>query len=235
VLVFGVRLPLHQLSVAIRETASQIFHPDRVFRVITSVMTNFVWVLIVLVVTYYLLLDWEHLREWFIGLFPEVYKTDVRRMHDEIIVVLRRYFRGQLLVMLLVGILSGLSGALVGLPKATILGLLTGMLDLIPSFGPIIATMLAAIVAWHKGSAFLPISNSWFTVIVIVIFMCIQAIENVWIQPRIMGRILKKHPGLIFVAVAGALTMGSACSYHRPHPGIFVCDRSVYPSQAAWS
>ena len=210
VLVFGIRLPLHQFSIAIRETASQIFRPERVFRVITSVITNFVWVLIVLVVTYYLLIDWEHLREWFIGLFPEVYQIDVLRMYDEILVVWRRYFRGQLLVMLIVGILSGLSGALIGLPKAAILGLLTGMLDMIPSLGPIIATMLAAVVAWHKGSAFLPISNSWFAVIVVVIFMCIQAIENIWIQPLIMGKILKKHPGLIFVAVVGALIMGSA-------------------------
>ena len=210
VLVFGIRLPLHQFSIAIRETASQIFQPERVFRVITSVITNFVWVLIVLVVTYYLLIDWEHLREWFIGLFPEVYQIDVLRMYDEILVVWRRYFRGQLLVMLIVGILSGLSGALIGLPKAAILGLLTGMLDMIPSLGPIIATMLAAVVAWHKGSAFLPISNSWFAVIVVVIFMCIQAIENIWIQPLIMGKILKKHPGLIFVAVVGALIMGSA-------------------------
>ena len=145
-----------KFSIAIRETASQLFQPERVFRVITSVITNFVWVLIVLVVTYYLLMDWERLREWFIGLFPKPYKTDVRRMHDEIIVIWRRYFRGQLLVMLMVGILSGLSGSLIGLPKAAILGLLTGMLDMIPSLGPIIATMLAAVVAWHKGSAFLP-------------------------------------------------------------------------------
>ena len=210
VLVFGVRLPLHQLLIAIRETATQLFQPERVFRVITSVMTNFVWVLVVLVVTYYLLLEWEHLREWFIDLFPKAYKNDVRRIHDEIIVVWRRYFRGQLLVMLIVGILSGLSGALIGLPKAAVLGLLTGMLDIIPSFGPIISTMLAAVVAWHKGSVVLPISNSWFTVIVIVTFMCIQAFENVWIQPRVMGKILEKHPGLIFLAVASALTIGSA-------------------------
>lgn len=209
-LVFGVRLPLYQFSIAIRETVSQLFQPERVFRVITSVMTNFVWVLMVLVVTYYLLLDGEHLREWFMDLSPEVYKNDVRRIQGEIIAVWRKYFRGQLLVMLLVGILSGLSGALVGLPKAAILGIMTGMLDLIPSFGPITATMLAAVVARHQGSAVLPISNSWFTIIVIVIFMCIQAIENIWIQPRIMGKILRKHPGLIFVAVTGALTIGSA-------------------------
>lgn len=110
--------------------------------------------------------------------------------------------------MLLVGFLTGLGSAVIGLRHAMLLGLLAGGLDLIPSLGPIVAMVVAVAVAWFEGSTYLPLSKGWVVAMVIALYTLVQQMENVWLQPRIMGRRLRLHPGLVFIAVSGALTLG---------------------------
>jgi len=206
----GFDLPIDEALAGLQEVSSQLLKPERAFKVFKAATTNLAWILVILVTTYYLLRDWEHLREWLLRLAPEAYQADVRRLHAEIKDVWQAYLRGQLLLMLLVGFLTGLGSAAVGLPGAVALGLLAGALELIPSLGPTAAMVVAAIIAWFEGSAYLPLSNVWFAVVVIVLYTLIQLVENVWLQPRIMGRTLRLHPGLVFVAVVGALTLTGA-------------------------
>ena len=206
----GFDLPLNELLVDLQAISSPLLKPERILRVLKATTTNLAWVLVILVTTYYLVRDWERLREWLIRLAPEAYQPDVRRLHGEIKGVWQAYLRGQLLLMLLVGVLTGLGSAVVGLPGAVALGLLAGALDLIPSLGPTVALVVAAVVAWFEGSAYLPLSNAWFTVVVVALYTLVQLVENVWLQPRIMERSLRLHPGLVFVAVVGALALAGA-------------------------
>jgi predicted PurR-regulated permease PerM len=206
----GLDMPFESLLAQFQETSSQFFQPDRIFRVIKSATTNLAWVLIILVTTYYLLRDWTKLKEWLIQLAPESERADICRLHQETKHIWRSYFRGQLLLMLLVGFLSGLVAAALGLRRFLLLGLLAGFLDLIPSIGPAIAMVIAAILAFLEGSLVLPIPNSWFSILVVGAFALIQLVENVWLQPNIMGQRLQLHPGLVFVSIVGALTLGSA-------------------------
>jgi predicted PurR-regulated permease PerM len=206
----GFDLPLDELLVELRGISSPLLKPERVFKVVKATTTNLAWILVILVTPYYLLRDWERLREWLICLAPEAYQPDVRRLHEEIKGVWQAYLRGQLLLMLVVGILTGLGSAAVGLPGAVALGLLAGALDLIPSLGPTATMVVAAIVAWFEGSAYLPLSNAWFTVVVIALYSLVQLVENIWLQPRIMEHSLRLHRGLVFVAVVSALTLAGA-------------------------
>jgi predicted PurR-regulated permease PerM len=206
----GFDLSFDDLLTELQEISSPLLKPDRILRVLRATTTNLTWILVVLVTTYYLLRDWERLREWLIRLAPEAYQPDVRRLHEEIKGIWQAYLRGQLLLMLLVGVLTGLGSAAIGLPGAVALGLLAGVLDLIPSLGPMATAVVAAIIAWFEGSTYLPLSNAWFTVVVIALYTFVQLVENVWLQPRIMGRSLRLHPGLVFVAVVGALAMAGA-------------------------
>jgi predicted PurR-regulated permease PerM len=162
------------------------------------------------VTTYHLLRDWERLKEWLIGKAPAAIQLDLRHLRREIEGVWQAYLRGQLLLMLVVGLLTGLTTAAVGLRGALILGLLAGALDLIPSLGPIAVTAMAASMAWFEGSTYLPVSNDWLTVIVIALCALVQFLQETWLHPRIIGHSMRLHPGLVFVVVVGALALGGA-------------------------
>jgi hypothetical protein len=88
-----------------------------------------------------------------------------------------------------------------------VLGLMAGVLDIIPTLGPWVAMGVAAVVAWIVGSNFLEISNGAFVVVVLVVFSTVQLVENVWLRPRILGYSVRMHPGVVFVAFFSALTL----------------------------
>lgn len=203
----GLDVPFDEFLAEFDAISSAFLTPKRIFRVISAATSNLGWVLVILVAAYYLLRDWGRVREWFISLAPAAYQPDVRRLHQEVKVVWHAYLRGQLLLMFVVGVLSGLISAAVGLPGAVAFGVLAGILELIPSLGPTATAVVAAMVAWFEGSTHLPLPNVWFSVVVVALFSLVQLVENVWLLPRIMGRRMRLNPGLVFVAIVGALAL----------------------------
>lgn len=203
----GFQLPLEQLYFELQTEGAQFFQPERIFRVLITATTNGVWLLIVLVASFYLLRDGERLRLWFLRLAPERLQPDLNRLHAEIAQVWAIYLRGQLMLMIAIGLLSGLGAAAVGLRSAALVGVLAGTLAIIPSLGPAIATALAAALAWLGGSTYLNISNLWFALLVCAIFIGVQLLESIWLSPQWMGRRLHLHPGLVFLAVVSTLTI----------------------------
>lgn len=110
-------------------------------------------------------------------------------------------------MMIIIGVITGLSAAVIGVPGAVAFGVIAGLLDIILTVGPMIVTVIAALVAYFAGSTFLPITNLWFTLLVIALFTAIKLVEDVWLRPRIMGHTLKMHPAVVFVAIMGALAL----------------------------
>jgi predicted PurR-regulated permease PerM len=112
--------------------------------------------------------------------------------------------------MTILGILSGIGAAMIGIPGALFLGFLAGSLALIPTLGPATATIITAIVAWTQGSQYWEISNITATLLVVIIFQGIQLFEGLWLTPQIMGRRLNLHPGLVLIAIVGTMfTLGA--------------------------
>ncbi|MCA9979635.1 MAG: AI-2E family transporter [Anaerolineales bacterium] len=191
---------------------STSFSSDQIFQAFTVVQatsTNAILLLIVLVTSFYLLKDWHRLREWLIELAPAGYRADTRRLYGEIKDIWQAYLWGQLVLMVTIGVASGLGAALVGLPgSAVALGVIAGVLDLIPSAGPFVAMVIAAVVAWFQGPPdYLPISPILFVILVVGVFGLIQTVENIWLRPRVMGQSLRIHPAIVFVAVMGSLAI----------------------------
>jgi predicted PurR-regulated permease PerM len=169
--------------------------------------SNLAWLLVIMVATYYLLKDSARLSNWFVGLAPEAYHGDARKFLNELNRIWSAYLRGQLILMLAVGISTSVAMSALGLRGAIGVGILAGILDIIPSLGPLVAGVVAGLVALIFGSTYLNISNLLFAVIVVVIFLVIQQVENIWWRPQIMGQTLRLHPGLVFVGVIGALAL----------------------------
>jgi len=117
------------------------------------------------------------------------------------------FLRGQLILVFLIGITTSIVMSVLGLRGAIGLGILAGILDIIPSLGPLVAGVIAGLIALIFGSSSLGLSNLVFAALVVGIFLVIQQIENIWWRPQIMGQTLKLHPGLVFVGVIGALTL----------------------------
>jgi predicted PurR-regulated permease PerM len=168
---------------------------------------NLAWLLVIMVTTYYLLKDSARLSKWVIGLAPQAYRDDARKFLSELNRIWSAYLRGQLILMLAIAVSTSIVMSAIGLRGAFGIGILAGLLDIIPSLGPLIAGVIAGLVALIFGSSYLNISNSLFAILVIVIFLVIQQIENIWLRPKIMGQTLRLHPGLVFVGVIGALVL----------------------------
>lgn len=200
-------LDRESLQLNLQSMLLAFINPGQVLGVLQLATANLAWVLVILVTTYYFLVDWDRLRAWLFRLVPPPYQGDVWRLYGEVRLVWQAYLRGQLLLMLFIGLATWLGMALIGLPDAMLIGLLAGALDIIPSLGPVVAMLVAGVVAYLAGSTYLPLSNPWFTLLVLGVFTAIQVIENVWLRPRILGQSVRLHPAIVFIAIVGALAL----------------------------
>ena len=179
--------------------------PGTALHVLETTSRNVLWIILIVVTVYYLLQDWEILRERLFRIWPEAYQEDARRLFLEIKSIWAAYLRGQLAMMFILGIIYTIAWLAIGLPGALILGILTGVLNIVPELGPFVAAILAVIVALVEGSYFLPLSNIWFGVLTIGLYLALNYIKAIWIQPRVLGYNVQMHEGLVFVAIVVAI------------------------------
>lgn len=172
--------------------------------VLEATSASLIWSLLVLVTVFYLLRDWRGLRNWAVNLAPQSEQADLHRLLHEISATWRAYFRGTLALMVMMGIFFTIVGLALGLPGAVAIGLLTGLLSIIPEIGPFIAGMLAGLVALFQGSSYLPLSNFWFAVVIVAIYIVVMQLKSFWIRPLVMGRFMHMNTGLVFIAIIGA-------------------------------
>lgn len=203
----GFQISLEQLQANLPMLSTDFMRADMILEVVQATTTNMVWIVVILVTTYYFLLDWAKLRTWVFNLAPKDYRADMEQLYGEVKMVWRRYVHGQLLLMFMVGLFTGIGSAAIGLPGAVVFGLFAGLLDAIPTIGPTLVMVVAMLVALFTGSSFLDISNFWFMVAVLGMYMGIQGLENVWLRPRIMGQSLRIHPAVVFIGIIGALSL----------------------------
>jgi predicted PurR-regulated permease PerM len=96
---------------------------------------------------------------------------------------------------------------IIGVPGALILGIIAGILTIIPDLGPAIAAGLATIVALFEGSTYLDISNFWFAMLVVGVYFLLINIKGIWIRPRIFARSVHMHDGVVFIAIMGSVVL----------------------------
>ncbi len=164
---------------------------------------------LVLVMVYYLLKDFGSLEESFLSLVPPGYQDDFKRLVNETARVWQSFLRGQLVLGLIVGIATAVVYFAIGLRFALGLGLIAGLLEFLPIFGPIIAGAFAVLVAIFQGTNIWNLSPLGFALLVAVIAVVIQQIENNVLVPRIIGLSLNLHPLVVLLAaLAGAILAG---------------------------
>ena len=119
------------------------------------------------------------------------------------------YFKGQFIISALIGGLTWAASAGIGLPGAAVLGALAGVFESIPGLGPLVAIVPAVVIAFWQGSRVIPVQNWVFALIVVGVFLAVQQIGNLVIEPRVHGKRLQLPPLLVLVVVvAGAALAG---------------------------
>lgn len=169
--------------------------------VIISIIASF----ITLLYLFFILLDYEKLASGFIRIFPQKNRPFWRSLIEDVERRLNNYIRGQSLVALCIGILFCIGFTIIGFPMAIGLGILTGILSLVPYmhglvFIPMI--LLSLLKAADTGQNFWAIMAA-----ATAVFIVVQMITDFVLTPKIMGKVMGLNPAILLLSLSvwGAL------------------------------
>lgn len=167
-----------------------------------SVIAALVFIVVVPVVAFYLLLDWDHMIAKVDNLIPREHLATVRRLAREIDGVLAGFVRGQLTVCLVLGVYYSGALMLAGLQFGLVVGAIAGTVTFIPYIGAIVGGVLAI------GLALFQFWGDWLQIgIVVAIFVLGQFMEGNILTPKLVGNSVGLHPVWLLFALSafGAL------------------------------
>ena len=156
--------------------------------VVGSVFSRFALTLFIFLTSIYISLTAHTFHEAFMRVVPERFVPETAILLSRMGRMWNAFFRGQLTLMLLIGVITWLGLTILGVPGAVYLGIVAGLLELIPNLGPVIATIPAVIVALLQGSDYLPLSQPVFALVVVLFYVLVQQLENNLIVPRVLGQ-----------------------------------------------
>ncbi|MFA5009831.1 MAG: AI-2E family transporter [Patescibacteria group bacterium] len=186
---------INAVSDFLNNFTSNLFNTTRGF------ISSFTAVLTVFVLTLYLLLDENGIKNFFVALLPVKQKSQLVNIANKIGSGLGAWLRGQLLLGVIVGLMVYIGLIIIGVPYALTLALLAGVLEIIPIIGPIISAIPAILIA-------LSISPT-MALIVTGFYILTQELENKLLVPKVMQRTVGLHPvTIIIVLLIGAKLMG---------------------------
>lgn len=152
-------------------------------------------VVLVPVVTFYLLRDWDKLVAHIDALLPREAQPTIRRLARETDSVLGAFVRGQLLVMLGLAIYYAVALKLVGLDVGPLIGMIAGLVSFVPYLGfiiGIVASVIAVLVQFH---------DTFHLVLVLVVFGVGNLLESYILVPKLVGNRIGLHPVAVIFAV----------------------------------
>jgi predicted PurR-regulated permease PerM len=149
----------------------------------------------VLLLAFYWTVERERVLRFLLLLVPRARRDDTRELYEAAEAKVGAYIRGIAILSLIVGALATTAYFVIGLPYALLLGLVAGLFEAIPVIGPALGVLPAVLVAFAVD----PAKAVW----VLVVFGVIQALENTFLVPRIMGRTVGVSPVVTLLALVG--------------------------------
>ncbi len=197
--MFGIKIDFHQVQAILATEMTNI--GENAFSITKSIFSGFFSFLTVMVIGFYLLLDKKNIMHSLVALFPEKTKNHAQATISEIETKLGSWVRGQIILSLFIGVITWIVLSLLGIPFALPLALIAGILEIVPTLGPIISAIPAMIVA-------LSISPT-LMLVVAAAYIGIQMLENNLLVPKIMEQAVGLNPVVIIVSVGvGANLLG---------------------------
>jgi len=157
------------------------------------------WALVLLYVVF-IMLDYEKLMQSFRTLIPPKYRRQAFRIGSDIKRSMNHYFRGQALVSFCVGILFCIGFAIIGLPLGIMLGLIIGVMNMVPYLqliSLIPTSLLCLVYSVDQGMDFWTL---WWECI--AVYCVVQLIQDLFLTPRIMGKAMGMNPAIILLSLS---------------------------------
>lgn len=198
----NLRQVSHMLSTfdwteTIKQTLSTVW--DVLAGSVTFLISAASWCIVLLYVIF-IMVDYERLGRLWRNLVPPRYRKNVFKVLNDIKTSMNLYFRGQALIAFLVGVLFAIGFSIIEMPMAIIFGLFIGVLNMVPylqliSLVP--AVVLCFVASVSGGVAFWPMMGKC-----IAVYCIVQAIQDLILTPKIMGKTMGLNPALILLSLS---------------------------------
>lgn len=173
--------------------------PGKFVNIALDTVSGIVSTLAVVVMSFYLLQEFPKLDDYLTFWFAEKGKA-YSKLASELEKHIGQWFRGQLLLMLIIGVMAYLGFIIIGIPYALPLALIAGLTEIVPNIGPIIATVPAAIVGFSISPA--------MGIGALIVAVSIQQLENNLITPTVMKQAVDLNPIVTIIAIMIGLQIG---------------------------
>jgi len=153
------------------------------------------------IIAFYLIVDLPHLTKVAASLVPEAARAEVDVVMRRLNRAIGGFFRGQLMVALVVGVMVSIGLAIIGLRFWFLIGMIAGIFNMIPLVGPWVGGVPGVIIALTTG-------DSLQAVGVVVVMVVAQQIDNHFITPQVMQRAVSLHPAAVILALLAGGSLG---------------------------
>jgi predicted PurR-regulated permease PerM len=164
------------------------------FKNLLSGVSSIVNIVMIPIITFFLLKDQDMFINWLTYFVPINWRSTTKRFFRDVDLVIGGYLKGQIILCIIAGVVTGVGCYIVDIPFALICGIVAGITYLIPYFGPVIAGVIIGSIAI--------VSNGWESLIAaIVILALVQVLCSNILGPMIMGSTIGIHPVTVIFAV----------------------------------
>lgn len=189
-----VQLGLGNISTTLTQTISSLFTKTaQVFGSIFSFIS-------VLVIAFYFAIEENAIKKFTHAIIPKKYQFYIIDLFSRIQVKLGQWFRGQLILSLIIFCITFLGLTIIGVKYALVLALLAGAFEIIPYFGPWVSGIIAVVLTFTQSPG--------KAILVIVLYIIVQQLENSIIVPKVIGKSVGLNPLIVIIAILVGFRIG---------------------------
>jgi len=198
-----------------------------VFRSLVSIGGVVGQVLLILLLSVYLMLDYSRVNLSLLRVFPRPWQPRVLEFTGLVGTAVGGYVRGQLVIATFIGVFVWLGLTIIGIPSAAAIGFLAGAFNIVPYLGPIIGATPALLLALPGGG--------WSLLGVVVVFVLANQIESNFLSPYILSKTTDLHPVTVLIAILVGVSLlgfaGALLAVPLVALGKLMMDKYYFPSR----
>ena len=176
--------------------------------IVVGAIHGFLHVLAFLITSFFLMMNGKQVTRTLVNLVPKIHQTEVRYVGSHINGILRGYIRGTLLLIPIMAVLTTIALWLLGVRYALLIGIVSGVVEILPIIGPWSAAAFAIIMAVFQSP--LPFGDTVFMVSAVIggVYFALRMFEDYVIIPAVVGPAVHLHPILVIAAILAGAEIG---------------------------